>query len=93
MPVRTEAREGAEQETQMLFGELCEITEQPSEVSNQKSDRWYHIRLANDGAEGWVDAKMISPIGGKDYTAYKKAYASAAMVVFPSFRPNRHYTM
>jgi cell wall-associated NlpC family hydrolase len=39
--------------------------------------------LDSDGQEGWVDEKMISPIGGKDYTTYKKAYASAATVVFP----------
>ena len=83
VPVRTEAREGAEQETQMLFGEICEIIDKPSDVRSQKSDRWYRIRLANDGSEGWVDAKMIAPIEGKDYTAYKKAYASAATVAYP----------
>ena len=75
VPVRTEPKEGAEQETQMLFGELCTILEE--------QPHWYHVQLLNDGAEGWVDAKMIAPIGGKDYTAYKKAYAAAAMVVFP----------
>lgn len=75
VPVRTEAREGAEQETQMLFGELCEILEE--------QPRWAHVRLANDSSEGWVDAKMIAPISGKDYTAYKKAYASAAIVAYP----------
>mgnify|MGYP002623744097 CR=1 FL=1 len=83
VPVRAEAREGAEQETQMLFGELCEIVEshQLSEVSHQP--QWYRVRLEADGAEGWVDAKMISPIGGKDYTAYKKALKSAAYVSMP----------
>lgn len=75
VPVRTEAREGAEQSTQMLFGELCTILE--------KRPRWNRIKLDSDGQEGWVDEKMISPIGGKDYTMYKKAYASAATVVFP----------
>ena len=75
VPVRTEAREGAEQSTQMLFGELCTILE--------KKPRWNRIKLDSDGQEGWVDEKMISPIGGKDYTTYKKAYASAATVVFP----------
>lgn len=82
VPVRTEAREGAEQETQMLFGELCTIIE-PSDDSSQHSERWRYIRLESDGSEGWVDAKMIAPIGGKDYTAYKKAYASAATVAYP----------
>ncbi len=75
VPVRTEAREGAEQSTQMLFGELCTILE--------KRPRWNRVKLDSDGQEGWVDEKMIASIGGKDYTAYKKAYASAATVVFP----------
>ena len=75
VPVRAEAREGSEQNTQMLFGELCTILEE--------HPRWKRIQLDSDGQEGWVDAKMIAPIGGKDYTAYKKAYAQAATVVFP----------
>ena len=75
MPVRAEAREGAEQNTQMLFGELAEVLEEQA--------RWTRIRLDLDGQEGWVDAKMIAPIGGKDLTAYKKAYKTAAMVKFP----------
>lgn len=75
MPVRAEAREGAEQNTQMLFGELAEVLEEQA--------RWTRIRLDSDGQEGWVDAKMIAPIGGKDLTAYKKAYKTAAMVKFP----------
>jgi len=83
VPVRAEAREGAEQNTQMLFGELCEIVEsQKSKVESEKP-KWYHVRLEADGQEGWVDAKMIAPIGGKDLTAYKKAYKTAAMVKFP----------
>ena len=75
IPVRAEAREGAEQNTQMLFGELCEILEE--------QPRWTRVRLESDGQDGWVDAKMIAPIRGKDYTAYKKAYQEAAMVRFP----------
>lgn len=75
VPVRAEAREGAEQNTQMLFGELAEVLEEQA--------RWTRIRLDSDGQEGWVDAKMIAPIGGKDLTAYKKAYKTAAMVKFP----------
>ena len=39
VPVRAEAREGAEQDTQMLFGELCEIVEsQKSKVESEKED-------------------------------------------------------
>ncbi len=75
IPVRAEAREGAEQNTQMLFGELAEvIDEQP---------RWKRIRLESDGQEGWVDAKMITPMTDKEYAAYKKALKTAATVAFP----------
>ena len=54
VPVRAEAREGAEQSTQMLFNELCTILEE--------QPRWYRIRLESDGQEGWADAKMICPM-------------------------------
>ena len=75
IPVRTEAREEAEQNTQMLFGELAEvIDEQP---------RWKRIRLESDGQEGWVDAKMITPMTDKEYAAHKKALKTAATVAFP----------
>lgn len=75
IPVRIEAREEAEQNTQMLFGELAEvIDEQP---------RWKRIRLESDGQEGWVDAKMITPMTDKEYAAYKKALKTAATVAFP----------
>lgn len=82
VPVRAEAREGAEQNTQMLFGELCEVIE-PSELSHQPSERWRYIRLESDGQEGWVDAKMISPMSDEEYAAYKPALEHAAMVSMP----------
>ena len=78
VPVRAEAREGAEQETQMLFGELCQIINDQSPITN-----WTHVRLESDGPEGWVDAKMITPMTDKEYAAYKKALKTAATVAFP----------
>ena len=75
VPVRTEARETAEQSTQMLFGELCEIIEEQA--------RWKRIRLESDGQEGWVDAKMISPMTSEEYASYKAALEKAATIVFP----------
>ncbi len=75
IPVRAEAREGAEQNTQMLFGELCEIIEE--------QPRWKRIRLESDGQEGWVDAKMVTPMTDKEYAAHKKALQTAATVAFP----------
>ena len=75
IPVRSDAREGAEQNTQMLFGELVQVLEE--------QDRWMHIRLDSDGQEGWVDTKMIAPIAGDDLKAYKAALKKAATVAFP----------
>lgn len=75
VPVRAEAREGAEQNTQMLFGELCTVLEE--------QPRWTHIRLDSDGQEGWVDAKMICPMKAEEYEAHKKALETAAMVAMP----------
>ena len=75
VPVRTEARESAEQSTQMLFGELCEVVEE--------KERWNRVKLEADGQEGWVDAKMVTPMSDKEYRAYKQAYKNAATVAFP----------
>ena len=75
VPVRTEASEGAEQSTQMLFGETCTILEQ--------KPRWNRIKLHSDGQEGWVDAKMIAPMKADEYKTYKADYAQAAQVLFP----------
>ena len=75
IPVRTEPREGAEQSTQMLFGELATVSdEQP---------RWTKIRLESDGQEGWVDAKMITPMSDEEYRSYSESLPSAATVKFP----------
>ena len=80
VPVRTEAREGAEQSTQMLFGELCEIIESQEPRANS---RWLRVKLENDGQEGWVDEKMICPMKPEEYESYKASLASFAIVTFP----------
>ena len=59
----------------MLFGELCAILEE--------QPRWYRIRLESDRQEGWVDAKMITPMSAAEYKAHKAALPNAAMVVMP----------
>ena len=75
VPVRTEPHEGAEQSTQMLFGELAEVLEE--------QPRWKRIRLESDGQEGWVDAKMICPMKSEEYASYKPLLESAAIVAMP----------
>lgn len=76
VPVRTEPREGAEQSTQLLFGELCEVIE--------TLPRWYKIRNEADGEEGYVDYKMITPMSDEEFAAYAKAITTAtARVMLP----------
>ena len=76
VPVRTEPREGAEQDTQLLFGEVCRIME--------TLPRWYKIRNEADGAEGYVDAIMVTPLSEEEYTAYSASLAaSQARVMLP----------
>ena len=80
IPVRAEAREGAEQNTQILFGETCSIVENEQSKAER---RWRYVRLDLDGQEGWVDAKMITPMTDEEYASYKQAYEQASMVAFP----------
>jgi len=75
VPVRTEAREGAEQSTQILFGETFDILEQ--------IPRWNRVRLYADHQEGWIDAKMCTPMSEEEYRTYSKALEHAATVAFP----------
>lgn len=74
VPVRSEPSEGAEQETQLLFGETCQIIEE--------QPRWYKIRNDYDGQEGWVDFKMITKMSEEEYNQYRSSDLTA-MVKMP----------
>ena len=54
-PVRSTPSEASEQETQLIFGEICEVVEHRSS--------WTKIRSTIDGQVGWVSSKMVTPIG------------------------------
>ncbi len=73
--MRAEAREQAEQITQMLFGETGTIEEE--------KDRWIRLKLTLDGQTGWVDSKMLTPMTDEEYTAHTEALKKAAVVAFP----------
>ena len=76
VPVRADAREGAEQSTQLLFGELCEILD--------ILPRWYKVRNESDGEEGYADSKMITPMSDEEYISYSASLAScSARVMLP----------
>ena len=53
-PVREEPSEAAEQATQLLFGEVCEVVERRSS--------WTRIRSTIDGQVGWVSSKMVTTV-------------------------------
>lgn len=53
-PVREEPSEAAEQATQLLFGEVCEVVDH--------LPGWTKIRSTMDGQTGWVSAKMVTPV-------------------------------
>jgi len=59
VPVRSEAKETAAMETQLLFAETCTVLdEQP---------RWLRVKNDADGEEGWVDRKMVTPMNDEEW--------------------------
>ncbi len=59
IPVRSEANEQAEQSTQMLFAQTCEVLEE--------RPRWVRIRLDDDGETGWADSKMLTVMNEQEW--------------------------
>ena len=53
-PVREEPAHAAEQATQLLFGEVCEVVDRHSS--------WTKIRSTMDGQVGWIVSKMLTPV-------------------------------
>lgn len=53
-PVRENPSHTAEQATQLLFGELCEVVE--------RTPGWMKIRSTVDGQVGWVTSSMLTSI-------------------------------
>jgi len=66
-PVREEPSHAAEQATQLLFGEVCEVMDRHSS--------WTKIRSTMDGQVGWVVSKMMMPISYEDVERYQQAEA------------------
>ena len=75
VPVRSNPSEEAEQLTQMLFAETCDIVAEKC--------RWKQVKLHLDGQQGWVDAKMVSPLSEDEYVQLEASLASAALVRLP----------
>lgn len=65
VPMREENSEKSQLLTQLLFGERVEIL--------RTEDRWLYVRNHWDNYEGWVDRKMIYPLGEDEENLLKKA--------------------
>jgi len=63
VPVRAIDNNRAEMVTQLLFGDVFEITDRVSD--------WVKIKIAFDEYEGWIDAKQYLPITLLQYNAIK----------------------
>jgi gamma-D-glutamyl-L-lysine dipeptidyl-peptidase len=65
VPVRTEPSDRAEMSTQLLFGDIVEITEQ--------TGSWLNIRNHFDEYAGWIDFKQVRIITDDEYRRLKEA--------------------
>lgn len=97
IPIRVKPAEEAEQETQMLFGEMCEVIVE-SESESQTRGNWTHIRLDDDGEEGYVDTKMLTILSdqeAKEITALYEAknYARVRMPMAYAVSENNGQTI
>jgi len=70
VPVRAIDNNRAEMVTQLLFGDVFEITDRVSD--------WVKIKIAFDDYEGWIDAKQYLPITPEQYTALKEKELNCA---------------
>lgn len=63
VPMRREQSERSEMVSQILFGELYEISE--------VAEKWVYVKLLHDGYEGWVDRKMYKPVSDEYAEKYR----------------------
>lgn len=75
IPMRAEAREGAEMVNQVIFGDTFQVVEE--------SPRWYKIIRDCDQYEGWIDRKTATPISERDYMLYTKNINGALLLRQP----------
>jgi len=78
IPVRRSPSEASEMVTQILFGEIFNVTdEQP---------QWVLVELDYDGYIGWVDKKQIKFINDNSFTSLKNAEQSVISLPFCNYR-------
>ncbi|MFK7971634.1 MAG: NlpC/P60 family protein [Bacteroidia bacterium] len=65
VPLRAEAREGAEMVSQLLFGEFGEVLEE--------KDGWWKVKHYGDGYTGWASCNMLMEASRDDFPNPKVA--------------------
>ncbi len=63
VPVRSEARDASEMQTQLLLGETAKV--------NEVRERWVHITADHDGYRGWVNRNQMSELSPDEYEQWK----------------------
>ncbi len=66
VPIRAGASDKEEIVTQLLFGELVDILDEPKSKRN-----WCQVRCDWDGYEGWMDIRQLKRISEEDVDAYR----------------------
>jgi gamma-D-glutamyl-L-lysine dipeptidyl-peptidase len=83
IPVRTEPFERSEMCTQILLGEHFEVLEE--------LPKWCKIRLWHDGYEGFIDKKMITPIGKSEFKYLSVKPQTVTSEIFNIVQQIDHY--
>ena len=84
IPVRSEASDGSEQVTQLLFGDHYELLEKSS------NDKWLRINIHFDGYEGWIDAKQHTVISDEYFDQINNSDYKISLDVSSSILHNKH---
>jgi gamma-D-glutamyl-L-lysine dipeptidyl-peptidase len=72
-PVRAEASDRAEIVTQLLFGEIIELT--------GRDQQWVSIRTYLDNYEGWIDSKQVHLLSQKEVNRWLDGVATETALV------------
>lgn len=77
VPVRSIPSHHGELHTQLLFGELFEITE-------KHGKQWVRVKAVTDGFEGWVEQVQVKEITHPEFELYLKNFAYSLELVQPA---------
>lgn len=80
VPVRKSPSDSSEMTTQLLFGDLVQISHQ--------HHQWYNIRQEYDNYEGWIDKKQLVTISEKTYRTLANLPTSVSLDLVNSLTNN-----